>query len=53
MSRETIYMVQSFHLANHNHIRADAPIACKSALSATRAPGIEDARRDGVFALHN
>jgi hypothetical protein len=51
MSRETIYMVQSFHLANRNRIRADAPIACKTAQGAIRTAERLALNKLGVMAF--
>jgi hypothetical protein len=36
MARETIYFVQSFNAGKGRNLKADAPIACKSATGAIR-----------------
>jgi hypothetical protein len=36
MARETIYLVQSFNAGKGRNLKADAPIACKSATAAVR-----------------
>jgi hypothetical protein len=36
MARETIYFVQSFNAGKGEDLKADAPIACKSATGAVR-----------------
>jgi len=36
MARETIYFVQSFNAGRGGNLKADAPIACKSATGAVR-----------------
>ena len=36
MARETIYFVQSFNAGKGRNLKADAPIACKSATTAVR-----------------
>ena len=36
MVRETIYFVQSFNAGKGRNLKADAPIACKSAMAAVR-----------------
>lgn len=51
MAHQTIYMVQSFHLANHNRICADAPISCKSAQGAIRTAEKLALNKLGVMAF--
>ena len=36
VARETIYFVQSFNTGKGRNLKADAPIACKSATTAVR-----------------
>jgi hypothetical protein len=36
MTRETIYFVQAFNAGRGEHLKADAPIACKTQTSALR-----------------
>ena len=51
MARETIYMVQSFHLAKRNRISADTPIPCKSAQGALRTAERLALNKLGVMAF--
>jgi hypothetical protein len=51
MARETIYLVQAFQAGKGNSLKADAPIACKTADSARRSAERLAANKVGVVAF--
>jgi hypothetical protein len=51
MARETIYFVQSFNAGKGSNLKADAPIACKSATAAVRTAERLASSKLGVVAF--
>jgi hypothetical protein len=51
MARETSYFVQSFNAGKGGHLKADTPIACKSAAGALRAAERLASSKTGVVAF--
>jgi hypothetical protein len=51
MTRETIYLVQSFNVGRGNGLKADTPIRCKSADVARRTAERLAQTKVGVMAL--
>jgi hypothetical protein len=51
MARETIYFVQSFNAGKGISLKADAPIACKSAAAAVRTAERLASSKLGVVAF--
>ena len=51
MARETIYFVQSFNASKGRNLKADTPIACKSATAAVRTAERLASTKLGVVAF--
>jgi hypothetical protein len=51
MARETIYLVQAFNAGKGGHLKADAPIPCRSAEGARRTAERLASSKAGVVAF--